>query len=406
MRRRRALHLASGLLAGSLAGCTALGDALTGPRRYERDAPVDSRSVGPWPTLGHDARRSGYAPDVSGPPADASVSSVVDAGLYPEMQPVLAADTLYYGANRRDADGSSSRGPFSGFVATGFDGTERWTVAESKGLATPTVVGDAVFTTSAGNTRALDRRDGSLCWQYDVGYGSPGASPTVLDGTVYVTDGEVTALDARTGERRWVAEVNTASPQGTAATPDLVAATSGSGGEGGAYGIDPADGTLLWNAGAVGESYAPPVIGDGRVFVVTTDGTLHALDSADGSPVWRHELRRSAYERVTVAEEMVYVKGTNDRTLFALDTVDGTERWSVEFDAGAPRLVPTVAADRVYVAEGVDHGAVSVLDAATGDRLNRYDLPSAPTTGPVVGDGFAVVGTGRHSSEGRLVVLS
>jgi len=46
MRRRRALHLAGSLLATSLAGCTALGDALTGPHHYERDAPVDGGPAG------------------------------------------------------------------------------------------------------------------------------------------------------------------------------------------------------------------------------------------------------------------------------------------------------------------------------------------------------------------------
>jgi len=321
------------------------------------------------------------------------------------MQPAFADETLYYGVDRRETDESGSGDTFSGFVASDLDGTERWTVAESQGLATPTVVGNTVFTTSAGETRALDRRDGSRCWQYDVGTGIPEASPTVVGETVYATGGEVAALAARTGERRWTAMTGTRGLHGTAATDSLVAVASGNGDKGGAYGLAPEDGAVLWDAPIPRASYTPPVIGDGRVFVVTTDGTLHALGSADGSVLWRYSLDGSSYERVAVSEGTVYVKGTNDTRLFALDARDGTERWSFELGTWG-RSAPAVAGGVVYVAAGVDTGVVYALDTSTGEPTTRFDLPSAPQAGPVVGDGVAVVTTGRLSTEEGHLVLS
>lgn len=93
--------------------------------------------------------------------------------------------------------------------------------------------------------------------------------------------GEVSVLDAQTGQVLWRHALN----------KDLLA---GIGGDGQRYAVITRDnevvalqaGQLLWRHRLPAISYTPPLVAGGRVFVLTADRTLTALDGASGRKLW------------------------------------------------------------------------------------------------------------------------
>lgn len=99
---------------------------------------------------------------------------------------------------------------------------------------------------------------------------------------------------------------------------------------------------------------APPVVAEGRVFTVDTDGQVAALNMADGRVLWRtatvigddDERTLFAGGLARVGEMVLLARG--DGRLIALAAADGSRRWSVA--TGMPlRGAPVVDGDRVVV---------------------------------------------------------
>lgn len=398
--RRSFLTGLSATTALSLAGCSAIQNQI-GPHHHWKDAPLEGPKA-PWPTLGANAQRTGFRPDSKGPSSEARAEAIADGGTYSRMQPAVGSDSIVFGVDRRTQGGET----FSGFIAMDETGKEQWRVKEDQGMASPTIVGNTVFTTSAGETRAIDRRDGSLCWQYDVGYGSAECSPTVVGGTVYVTGKPLVALNARTGEKQWEADQSFEGIQGTAATEELVCATTGSGGDGGLYGLNPTDGTVQWESSEIGESYTNPVLGGEFVYVVETSGQLKALDRSTGELIWMKNLGGQSYIPPAVDTDTVYVAGTNGERLYALDSATGEERWTFDFEVKYVPSPPTVGQDTVFLPLGNDSESLLVaLDAETGEQKAQWTLSHEPSAGLTVGDDFAVLNCGENPSRTKVYVI-
>ena len=99
---------------------------------------------------------------------------------------------------------------------------------------------------------------------------------------------------------------------------------------------------------------APPVVAEGRVFTVDTDGQVAALNMADGRVLWRtatvigddDERTLFAGGLARVGEMVLLARG--DGRLIALAAADGSRRWSVA--TGMPlRGAPVVDGDQVVV---------------------------------------------------------
>lgn len=403
MRRRRALQVAGGLLTGGLAGCTAGGQVFR-TYRYVKDAPIDGPVALPRPTLGYDARRTGYTPH-GGLPSETAVSLFALAGQPIKMQPafinegVLRIDGVAYFGAKTYNDGLRR----SGLRAADSQG-DGWFVPETDELASPTIVGDAIFVTSDGMTRALDRRDGTLCWAYHEGASYPTASPTVVDDTVYVTGDRVFALSATMGEVQWATN-RSAGLRGTAATEDGVFATASGEVRGTVYRFEPETGREQWATSTRSEILVPPVLGE-FVYVVEANGRIRALDRVDGSEAWSQELGSRSTAMPAVAEGTVYAVGvdSNTTTLKALDARTGTVRWQTIFTAQSA-TGPTIAGDTVYFPMGVENGGlINELAADTGEIRGSHELPQAPVTPLIVGVAMGFISTGT-SPETRLYLL-
>jgi len=326
------------------------------------------------------------------------------AGHSTDVSPAFVGGTAYFGARRPPPDDERERFGPPGLRAAG--GDESWFFRSEPPLASPTVVGDAVLLTTAGVTRALDRRDGTLCWAYRDGRGLSTASPAVVDDTVYVTGTRVFALAARTGEIRWATDSLRFGPRGTAATADAVFATTGGKGRGSAYRFDPETGRRVWARSTDSPLPVPPVRGE-LVYVAGADGRLRALEPADGSLVWSRDLGGRSSAMPAVGDRTVYAAATDGSVLYAFDGHTGDERWRFRFEGGRA-TGPTVAGDTVYLPTSAEAGAGGLVhELATHDGTVRrsHHLPREPVTPLVVGTSSGLIGAGSPASETRLYRL-
>jgi outer membrane protein assembly factor BamB len=401
MRRRRCLQVLGGCLIGALAGCTTGGQVFE-TYRYERDAPVDGPVATPWRTQAHDARRSGYAPYGQLPP-ETTADLFANVHQTIEMQPAFVDGVAYFGARRAAPQDIGDLGP-SGLKAAD-SRRDQWFVPEHNALASPTVVGDAIFVTSDGTTRALDRRDGTLCWEYSAGASHPTACPTVVGDTVYVTGERVVALAATTGEVQWATTRPEGGFRGTAARSDGVFATARGEAWDGVYRFDTETGRERWVTPTDSGLPVPPVLGE-FVYVTEATGQLRALDPSDGTEAWSRELGGDSSAMPAVAEGTVYAAATNGDSLLSIDASTGDLRWESGFDALNVKS-PTVAGDSVYLPASVHDGGLVYEFAADSGRIRgAHELPRAPTTPLVVGVDVGLIGTGLRSSRTKLQFLS
>jgi outer membrane protein assembly factor BamB len=159
--------------------------------------------------------------------------------------------------------------------------------------------------------------------------------------------------------------------------------------DGSLYAVNRADGTQRWKFDTRGPVSSSPAYHDGLVFVASVDGNLYAVDAAAGTLRWsfatQGERRFTApgihgaiprTERMpdpfdvflsspTIAGGVVYF-GSGDQHVYALDAATGTLRWS--FATGD--VVHASAAGLVYI--GSWDRNLYALDAVTGRERWRY----------------------------------
>jgi len=134
-------------------------------------------------------------------------------------------------------------------------------------------------------------------WRSSIGKGSNGqsrlnAAPVVGGGKVFTVDieGEVRAFDAATGSVAWTASLRMAKRSSRAAFGGGVSYGDGrvyaTSGQGLAAAFDAATGKKLWERALVQPLRGAPTVSGTRIFVLSQDNQLHALDAAKGDLLW------------------------------------------------------------------------------------------------------------------------
>ncbi len=139
----------------------------------------------------------------------------------------------------------------------------------------------------------------AVAWRTSVGYGNSrdgrvSSQPVVAQGRVYTIDAgsRLTAVDAATGRTVWTFDLE----------PDEDRSGGGSGGgiafyQGNLYvatgyaqviALQASDAKELWRTTLTAPFRAGPAVADGKVFVVSSDNQIYALDAANGHKVWTH----------------------------------------------------------------------------------------------------------------------
>jgi eukaryotic-like serine/threonine-protein kinase len=84
--------------------------------------------------------------------------------------------------------------------------------------------------------------------------------------------------------------------------------------------------TLAWSFCTRAPIFSSPVVQNGVVYVASNDGTLSALNIANGKRLWQLATKSAFFSTPIVQGATIYA-GTVDGTFYALDTATGKVRW-------------------------------------------------------------------------------
>ena len=287
-----------------------------------------------------------------------------------------------------------------------FVGEMQHIVPQAKVAFSPTETATPVLD-SAQTRLYVGTRDGTVrcrfrgktSWVFQTG-GAILASPTVEGETLYVSggDGVVYALNRFTGALRWQADIHeelTTSPE--ASEGRLFVMSS----EQSVTALDLKDGKRLWKfhrdppGGFTIRGDARPRVAHGSVFVGFADGTVASLQPENGVARWTRQVSGTGdyldvdWIEAPEADGRLYVASAK-AGIVALDVTTGASIWTYAL-AGANHLV--VEGPRV-IAGG--RGELVALDRGTGVKL--WSLPLGRdrySTQPVAMHGLILVAQDR-----------
>jgi outer membrane protein assembly factor BamB len=133
-----------------------------------------------------------------------------------------------------------------------------------------------------------------------------------------------------------------------------------------------------------------PAYADGKLYVISTDGKIEALDAMTGKRLWEQSTRVGdgiwPFRRKTPGPDARYaggpsvsgnllVVGTLDGHVYAMDAETGKQLWSAEVDSEVISP-PAIDAGVVYVR--TNSGYVYAFDANSGERKWLNDQASVP----------------------------
>jgi outer membrane protein assembly factor BamB len=261
-----------------------------------------------------------------------------------------------------------------------------------------------------------------MVWRVGIGAGSDDlerltVTPIHAGGQVFAMDARsnVSAYDGGTGERYWRYNLTPAGEErgalggGLGFDQNVLYVTTG---YGDVMALEPGTGAVIWSHSIGTPLRGAPTIDRGRVFVVSLDNKLHALDATDGSVLWTHVGIVESAGLIGSASPAVQgdlvVVAYSSGELFALRRSNGRVAW-VESLSGRGRSTalaqlgditgsPVIDRGRVYA---VSHGGRMVsIDLRTGVRIWDQTISSVST--PWIAGDFVFVTT----VDSRVVALS
>lgn len=248
-----------------------------------------------------------------------------------------------------------------------------------------------------GDLVALDGKKGEVKWRIKTG-GSVFSAPLVADETVYFgsADHYVYAADAKSGKVKWKTKTEGAVFAGAAKAGNIICIAST---DTKIYGLSADKGTVVWTA--QGENmYQSQAATDGeRFFVGGWDNYFRCLEVKTGKELWKQPFGKHeksgkylfyfapAIGSPTVGNGKVFVS-SNDGQLHAMDAKTGKIVWEIP----GPSLGysgPLFHDGRIYNASLTDQGRVFCFDAADGKPIWES------VTGSVIYDSSCALSNGR-----------
>ncbi len=163
--------------------------------------------------------------------------------------------------------------------------------------------------------------------------------------------------------------------------------------------LDRQAGRERWSRDLEGRPVGPPVVADGRAFVVTGHGRVRALDVETGRREWTRTLTADADE-VSVSGAPAVADGTVYLTvpyhppgIRAFAAADGGYRWSGPADGPGFHRAPTVHDGTAFAASS-EH--LYAFDASTGQVRWSTGHPDLAASSHPVTDGRRVYVAGTH----------
>jgi len=298
----------------------------------------------------------------------------------------------------------------------------KWRVAAGAGgEASASVMDDRVYVVRAavnsphGNLYALDRNTGQQLWSFppDAIVGDfSSTTPAVANGIVYFGVNRsgagpvVYAVNATTGQEVWHHNgplANIVSSPTFESGRIHVAFTDGS-----VRALDAANGQVIWGVIRPGGAYSSPAVAGGRLYIAIHSHGLLALDANTGSELWLAPMPGPQWSSPAVENGRVFVGSRDDHKVYAFDAVTGQTLWTATTNDWV-QTSPAVANNVVYV--GNNAGNVYAFDAATGNPVwQRAISPGFIIfSSPTVANGVLYVASSLDASathfEGKLYAV-
>lgn len=235
-------------------------------------------------------------------------------------------------------------------------------------------------------------------WSSSAGKGSSRkgrilAPPVIAGGRIFTVDGsnKVSAFDAASGGKIWDHKVSVQltgkTREGTKSLVDRV--------------NDPL--SLSDKGGTDKESVGGGIaVSDGKVYVTSGLGVIDALDAQSGNRIWRKRIFTPLHSAPKVANGRLFAI-TDDNELFALNAETGDVLWTYQAIVESARMLtapsPAVIDDVVIapftsgeiVALRVQNGGVLWQDAlSSAGRLTPLSSLNDIAAGPAIADGYVV----------------
>jgi hypothetical protein len=184
-----------------------------------------------------------------------------------------------------------------------------------------------------------------------------GARPRSI--LVAAADG-IHSLDPNTGVERWLYRM--ARPPGDAPTVEgAIAYVAGT--DGTIHAIHTADGRKVWQTKRTGSPfYVNPLVVNGRIYAGGRDGVFYCFGASDGGLIWFKRTEApiaysAAYQSYPDAPDGVVFFASQNRCAYALDAKTGAEAWRRCNLPGATFVAfwPVVAGERVLFAASTNY---------------------------------------------------
>lgn len=213
--------------------------------------------------------------------------------------------------------------------------------------------------------------------------------PAVDNGLVVVgvNSGRVYGLNAETGRIIWARRQKGAIASSPAISGDTVLISSM---DGALTAYTRAHGTPLWRFSTDGSPVeSSPLVVDGRAYIGTWSGRLHAVDVETGLREWSYQAPDDIKGSAALAAGLIVV-GDYSGNVHALDPATGAERWTY---TGGQRFYggPAVSGDTIVI--GDVGGAVIALDARSGAELWRHSTGAFVYSTAAIAAGTAFIGS-------------
>jgi len=268
------------------------------------------------------------------------------------------AKKSYFAAPGITSDGNLIVGGFDHSVINLNPATRavNWTFSEPNDriIAAPVVADDNIYVASADHTLYTIDQNGGLIWKFTAG-NDLWAPPTLTDNQIYIgsLDHFLYALDRASGRELWKTDLGAA----IVGTPtmseggniyigtlgkEMVAVESGSG-------------RVLWRVPTQGSVWSGPALREEVLYFGDLSGTIYALSTANGAPVWQPIKPTRSDDRpagpivaapLLEEDRMIFV--TEASTVIAL-SYQGAILWNQTIN-GTLYTTPVLVGDRYLVA--------------------------------------------------------
>ena len=387
-------------------------------------ASVASAAFADMPMYRMDPTHQGVQPG-PGPEGQPQLAWSVKAGGPIESSPILANDTLFFGSDdgylyaldprtgadrwRLDLGAPAPASPaFDAGVVVVVDrsgilhgvnattGIEAWRTAAVANPAPPALADGIVYVTGSDHkVHGFDVQTGAEQWSWTTS-GSLNDPLAVGAGSVYTStdDGVVHAIALTGATESWHQQLDSTAVGYPIISGDVVLVNILQGpGEpsGQLYGLDRADGHLLWRFRAPsGLQVSMGSVRDGILYAPTQSDGIYAFRVADGTQVW-HATGPTVFFPTALVDDTLYMTAESPPQIAAVKASDGSALWALPM-ADIPKGNPVVTGGMLFAADSSGE-----VRAYAGSGTVAGVIPSdprplpAPSATPVAENPFSVV---------------